>query len=174
MYRLHKVAYWKHVPPHRSTLLVIFMVCVYLTSPEAVRFLLSSSYLNATARATSIWGREVMAALWDEYPPCLMCIQVMSQKKEEVFQPCVHIQKSGARHAHTLPHWTLNTRSHPFILTHMHTGNWWIVTLGSGVMLKLSLRNSKMQYSLIAKQMSLSYMLKPMLLKVCNLVISSK
>lgn len=40
-------------------------------------------------------------------------------------------------------------------------------------MLKLSLRNSKMQYSLTAKQMSLFYMLKPML-KVFHLVKFSK
>ena len=116
-YRLHKVAYWKHVPPNRSTLLVIFMVYGYLTSPEAVWFLpSSSSYLNAAARTTSIWGREVMAALWDEYPPCLMCIQVMSQKI--VFQMCVHIQKSGARcTAHTHTH----THTHTPSLTHTHT-----------------------------------------------------
>lgn len=129
MYRLHKVVYWKHVPPDQSTLLVIFMVYGYLTSPEAVWFLLSSSYLNTTARATSIWGWEVMAALWDEYPPRLMCIHVMSQKI--AFQMCVQLQKSGARHAHSHSHshtgHLIHTTSHPDTFTHvhkhMHTGN---------------------------------------------------
>ena len=133
-YRLHKVAYWKHVPPNRSTLLVIFMVYGYLTSPEAVWFLpSSSSYLNAAARTTSIWGREVMAALWDEYPPCLMCIQVMSQKI--VFQMCVHIQKSGARRTHT--------HTHSLTHTHTHKHTWRLIpTISTSDTLVLTLMHT--------------------------------
>lgn len=157
MYRLHKVAYRKHVPPDRSTLLVIFMVYGYLTSPEAVWFLLSSLYLNITVRATSIWRGKVMAALWDEYPPLydVHSIHIAKKKKSNVCKSLVHGKYTDT---HTHKH----SDTHSYIHTHIHTR---IVTLGSGIMLKLSLRNSTMQYSLIAKQMSLSFMLKTHVVK---------
>lgn len=69
--------------------------------------------------------------------------------------------KSCTTHTHATHARTPHT--HPLILTFMHTRNNKPVHLSSEVMLKPSLRNSKIQ---ISKQISLSYMPEPMFLKV--------
>lgn len=134
---LHKLAYWKHVPtPLIGQPCLLFSGCLCESIIFPPVLLVPECHKK---EQLPFWGGEKLtAALWDECPLLrLMCIQVMSRKKTTF-------------HTHTLK------------LTHAHK---WVVTLGSEVMLKLSLRNSKMQYPLIAKQMSLSYMLKPRLLK---------
>lgn len=117
-YRLHKVAYWKHVPLDQSTPLVIFMVYSYCPSPPGG--LIPPVILvpiNATARATYIWAGEVCIPpfLFDEHS------SHVTQKKT--------IQKKLWVCSHTKDCCTNRTQS--AILTHSYihtlTGNEWTV-----------------------------------------------
>lgn len=83
----------------------------------------------------------------------------------------VHLISQKSCTTHTHPQTSTHTthahtpiiQTHPLIPTFMHTRNNKPVHLSAEVMLKPSLRNSKIQ---ISKQISLSYMPEPMFLKV--------
>lgn len=146
MYHLHKMAYWKHVPPDQSTLLVIFMVYSYLKSTHIpVRF-----------------------ALWDK-SPSLYAVH-SSHVTKIAFQMCLHTKVWCNTHSqtHTLDTFILRcTQTH----THRKLANCHIRPWNND---ETIFKKQRMQYSLIAKQISLSYMLKYMFLKVRHLVIASK